>query len=74
MVAIGIGRARQTQFNWIVSGVAAAVNIGLNVVLIPPYGMIGAAIATLVAYLDALRRHGAELAAASTRSPTSGAA
>ena len=51
VVAIGIGRARQTQFNWIVSGVAAAVNIALNFALIPPYGMIGAAIATLVAYL-----------------------
>jgi O-antigen/teichoic acid export membrane protein len=51
VVAIGIGRARQTQFNWIVSGIAAAVNIALNVALIPPYGMIGAAIATLAAYL-----------------------
>src|SRR6476660_6778344 len=51
VVAIGIGRARQTQFNWVVSGIAAAVNIGLNFALIPPYGMIGAAIATLAAYL-----------------------
>ena len=51
VVAIGIGRARQTQFNWVVSGIAAAVNIGLNVALIPPYGMIGAAISTLAAYL-----------------------
>ena len=30
------------------SAVAAAVNIGLNVALIPPYGAVGAAIATLV--------------------------
>ncbi len=51
VVAIGIGRARQTQFNWIVSGIAAAVNVGLNVALIPPYGMIGAAISTAAAYL-----------------------
>lgn len=50
VVAIGIGRARQTQFNWIVTGIGAAVNIVLNVILIPPYGMIGAAIATLAAY------------------------
>ena len=34
-----------------VSGVAAIVNIGLNVTLIPPYGMIGAAVSTLAAYL-----------------------
>ena len=51
VVAIGIGRARQTQFNWVVSGAAALVNIGLNFVLIPPYGMIGAAISTAAAYL-----------------------
>jgi len=51
VVAIGIGRARQTQFNWVVSGIAAGVNIGLNFALIPSYGMIGAAISTLAAYL-----------------------
>jgi O-antigen/teichoic acid export membrane protein len=51
VVAIGIGRARQTQFNWVVSGIAAAVNIGLNFALIPPFGMIGAAVSTLAAYL-----------------------
>ncbi len=51
VVAIGIGRARQTQFNWVVSGIAAIVNVGLNFALIPPYGMIGAAISTLAAYL-----------------------
>jgi len=51
VLAIGIGRARQTQFNWIVSGVAAALNIALNFVLIPPYGMMGAAISTAAAYL-----------------------
>ncbi len=51
VLAIGIGRTRQTQFNWVVSGVAALVNIALNIVLIPPYGMMGAAVSTLAAYL-----------------------
>jgi O-antigen/teichoic acid export membrane protein len=51
VVAIGIGRARQTQFNWVVSGAAALVNVVLNIILIPPYGMIGAAISTAAAYL-----------------------
>jgi O-antigen/teichoic acid export membrane protein len=51
VLAIGIGRMRQTQFNWVVSGFAALVNIALNVILIPPYGMIGAAIATCAAYV-----------------------
>jgi O-antigen/teichoic acid export membrane protein len=51
VVAIGIGRARQTQFNWVISGAAAVVNVVLNIVLIPPYGMIGAAIAAAAAYI-----------------------
>jgi len=50
VVAIGVGRARRTQFNWVVTGVAATVNVVLNLVLIPPYGMMGAAIATIAAY------------------------
>ena len=51
VMAIGSGRARKTQWNWVIAGFAAAVNIGLNVALIPPYGMIGAAIATVAAYV-----------------------
>jgi O-antigen/teichoic acid export membrane protein len=51
VVAIGVGRAKRTQFNWVVTGAAAAVNIGLNLILIPPYGMMGAAIATIAAYV-----------------------
>jgi O-antigen/teichoic acid export membrane protein len=51
VLAIGSGRARKTQGNWVVAGVAALVNIVLNVALIPPYGMIGAAVSTLVAYV-----------------------
>ena len=50
VMAIGIGRVRRTQFNWIITFAAAALNIGLNIALIPPYGMIGAAIATVAAY------------------------
>ena len=48
--AIGIGRARRTQFNWVITGVAAIVNVTLNLVLIPTHGMLGAAIATVAAY------------------------
>jgi O-antigen/teichoic acid export membrane protein len=51
VLAIGIGRMRQTQLNWVVSGFAALVNIGLNILLIPRFGMMGAAVATLAAYL-----------------------
>jgi O-antigen/teichoic acid export membrane protein len=51
VVAIGIGRARRTQFNWVITGAAAAVNVALNLALIPPYGMMGAAAATVAAYV-----------------------
>jgi O-antigen/teichoic acid export membrane protein len=50
VVAIGIGRARRTQFNWVVTGAGALLNVALNLLLIPPYGMIGAAIATVAGY------------------------
>jgi O-antigen/teichoic acid export membrane protein len=51
VLAIGSGRARRTQLNWVVTGFGAAVNIGLNFWLIPRYGMVGAAISTLAAYV-----------------------
>ena len=38
VVAIGVGRARRTQFNWVVTGAAAAVNVALNLILIPRTG------------------------------------
>jgi len=50
VVSIGIGRARKTQFNWVVTGVAAGIDIVLNFALVPSFGMIGAAIAGVAAY------------------------
>jgi len=50
VMAIGVGRARKTGFNWVVTGAAAALNVALNLILIPPYGMMGAAVATVAAY------------------------
>jgi O-antigen/teichoic acid export membrane protein len=50
VVQIGTGRARQTRSNWLVTGVAALLNVALNFALIPPYGRMGAAIATVAAY------------------------
>src|SRR6185312_8452778 len=51
VLAIGSGRARKTQWNWVVTGIGAVVNVALNFWLIPRYGMVGAAISTLVAYV-----------------------
>ena len=48
---IGVGRARKTQFNWVITGAAAVVNIALVLALVPPFGIFGAAIASLVAYV-----------------------
>jgi len=50
VVAIGVGRVRRTRFNWVVTGTAAAVNVALNLILIPRYGMMGAAVATIAAF------------------------
>jgi O-antigen/teichoic acid export membrane protein len=50
VVVIGIGRVRRTRSNWVITGAAAALNVGLNLLLIPEYGMIGAAVATIGAY------------------------
>ncbi len=50
VISIGIGRSRRTQFNWVITGAAAVVNVALNFALIPPYGMMGAAAATVAAY------------------------
>ncbi len=51
VLAIGSGRARKTQLNWVVTGTGAAVNVGLNFWLVPAYGMVGAAISTAAAYV-----------------------
>ena len=50
VVAIGIGRLRRTQFNWVITGSAAAVDVALNLLLIPRYGIEGAAAAAVVAF------------------------
>jgi len=50
VVSIGVGRAKRTQFNWVIAGAAAILNVALNLLLIPEYGMEGAAAATVAAY------------------------
>jgi len=51
VVTIATGRARQTKFNWIAGTAGAVLNFTLNLWLIPAYGMLGAAYATLAAYI-----------------------
>ena len=50
VVTIATGRTRRTQFNWVAAALAATLNFTLNLWVIPAYGMLGAAYATLAAY------------------------
>jgi O-antigen/teichoic acid export membrane protein len=50
VVQIGTGRARRTGSNWLVTGLGAALNMALNLALIPAFGRVGAAVATVAAY------------------------
>jgi O-antigen/teichoic acid export membrane protein len=50
VVQIGTGRARRTRSNWLVTGAAALVNVALNLMLIPPYGRMGAAVAMVSSF------------------------
>ena len=51
VVLISVGRAKKMASNFVITGAAALLSIVLNVLLIPPFGMIGAASATLSAYV-----------------------
>jgi O-antigen/teichoic acid export membrane protein len=50
LVLFGIGITRRTGYIEIYTGLALVFNVVLNLLLIPPWGMMGAAVATLVAY------------------------
>ena len=42
VLSVAVGRVGRTEYNFPVTGVALAVNLGLNLLLIPPYGIVGA--------------------------------
>jgi O-antigen/teichoic acid export membrane protein len=47
----GIFIEKKTNYLPLVTGIAAGVNIAANLLLIPPYGILGAAAATLIGYV-----------------------
>ncbi len=49
--AVGYNLAKKTSYVPFIVGTGAIVNIILNFILIPPYGMMGAALATLISYI-----------------------
>lgn len=50
MTSIGLNITRRTRYYPVATATAAAVNVGLNLVLIPRYGIMGAAYANGLAY------------------------
>ena len=50
MTSIGLNITKQTQYYPVATAIAAAANIGLNFLLIPHYGIMGAAYANGIAY------------------------
>lgn len=48
---VGINIKKKTKITPIIVGISASINLGLNYLLIPPYGMIGAAISTLLSFM-----------------------
>ena len=50
VVVISIGRVRKTGANWIITGLGALADVGLNILLVPRFGAIGAAWSLLGAY------------------------
>jgi O-antigen/teichoic acid export membrane protein len=50
VMAIGVGRAKRTKFNWVITGSAAALSVLLNLLLVPRYELIGSGIAAASAY------------------------
>ena len=50
IVRIGVNRSGRTHFTPAVAAAAMAVNIGLNFVLIPAWGIVGAGVSTIVGY------------------------
>ena len=51
VLSVSVSRTGRTAFNFPVTGAALAVNIALNLVLVPPYGLVGAGIALVGAYV-----------------------
>jgi O-antigen/teichoic acid export membrane protein len=51
VVTIATGRSRRVQFNWVAMTAGAGLNFALNIWLIPAYGMLGAAYATLAGFI-----------------------
>jgi O-antigen/teichoic acid export membrane protein len=51
ILSIGVNRSKRTKLTPLVTGTAAAVNIGLNFLFIPRWGIVGAGASTVIGYV-----------------------
>lgn len=51
VLVVILGRTGRTEYSFPATAVAMAVNIGLNLLLVPEYGIVGAGVALLASYL-----------------------
>jgi len=51
VLSVTVGRTGRTEFNFPVTGVALACNVGLNLLLVPRYELVGAGLALVGSYL-----------------------
>ena len=51
VLVVILGRTGRTEFSFPATAVAVATNIGLNVLLVPDHGIIGAGVALVVSYI-----------------------
>lgn len=49
-----LGRTGRTEFNLPATFAATAANVGLNLILVPPYGIVGAGLALVLSYVVVL--------------------
>jgi O-antigen/teichoic acid export membrane protein len=54
VLVVILGRTGRTEFNLPATGIATAANIGLNLALIPPLGIVGAGLALVGSYVVVL--------------------
>jgi O-antigen/teichoic acid export membrane protein len=54
VLLVVLGRTGRTEFNLPATAAAAAVNIVLNIILIPPLGIVGSALALVASYIVVL--------------------
>ncbi|HEX7244758.1 MAG TPA: oligosaccharide flippase family protein [Solirubrobacterales bacterium] len=54
VLVVILGRTGRTEFNFPATGAALIANVALNLLLVPPFGIVGAAVALVLSYVVVL--------------------